>query len=75
MVVTSGEGLRNLWEMVGPEGRARLVRTVLVAVSERVVQLARELGFEAPILLAPEAGDEAVVETLCRWRAGAPARG
>ncbi len=73
IVVTSGEGLRNLYDMVGKLGRAWLRATPLVVVSERMVQLAAELGFRHPPVVAEAASDEAILEALRRWRAGGEA--
>jgi uroporphyrinogen-III synthase len=68
-VVTSVEGLRNLYDMLGKPGSRWLVKTPLVVVSERVADAARELGFTHASMVAPAAGDDAVLETLRAWRA------
>ena len=68
IVVTSNEGLRNLFEMVGGLGRAWLRKTPLVVVSERMVQLAGELGFERPPVVAAEASDAGLLKALEEWR-------
>ncbi|NIP72818.1 MAG: uroporphyrinogen-III synthase [Gammaproteobacteria bacterium] len=69
-VVASGEGLRNLFDLVGEQGRSLLCETPLVVVSERMVQLARELGCRAQVLVA-EPGDESIVAALKAWRSAA----
>ncbi len=74
ITVTSGEGLRNLFDMVGKLAQHWLRRTQLVVISERLVPLAGELGFKQPPLVAREASDEAVVEAIREWRAGAAPR-
>jgi uroporphyrinogen-III synthase len=68
VVVTSNESLRNLFDIVGKLGQHWLYHTPLIAVSERARELARELGFARSPLVAREASDEAIVETLLRWR-------
>jgi uroporphyrinogen-III synthase len=68
VTVTSSESLRNLYDMVGKLGQQWLRRTPLVVVSERMVQLAAELGFKHGPILAHEASDGAVVEALKSWR-------
>jgi uroporphyrinogen-III synthase len=73
VVVTSNEGLRNLFDMVGKLGREWLRRTQLVVVSVRAAELARELGFKHPPVVAHEASDESLLEALVRWRAEASA--
>ena len=62
--ITSNEALRNLFDMVGPEGHNYLCRIPLVAVSERAVTLAKELGCVNPPYVSGEVSDEAMVETL-----------
>jgi uroporphyrinogen-III synthase len=71
--VTSNEGLRNLFDMVGKLGREWLRRTPLVVVSVRAAELARELAFKHPPVVAHEASDESLLEALVRWRAEASA--
>jgi uroporphyrinogen-III synthase len=62
---TSGEVLDNLLRLVGAEGRALLLTTPLVVVSERTAGTARRLGF-VRVEPARRAADDAVVEALCR---------
>jgi uroporphyrinogen-III synthase len=71
VTVTSNEGLRSLFDMVGKLGQQWLRRSALVVVSERTVTLAHELGFKQPAVLAREASDEALVEALIAWRQAA----
>jgi uroporphyrinogen-III synthase len=53
VTVTSSEGLRNLFEMLGPDGRALLRRTPLFAPHVRIAQSARALGCERVVETAP----------------------
>lgn len=69
VTVTSGEGLRNLFELVGKLGREWLRRTPLVVVSERGAALAHELGCRETHV-APEASDEGLVAALIDWARG-----
>ncbi len=64
VIATSNESLQNLCAMVGATGRRWLHRTPLVVVSERARSLALQLGFHRPPLVAAEADDAAIVETL-----------
>ncbi|MEJ2509907.1 MAG: uroporphyrinogen-III synthase [Gammaproteobacteria bacterium] len=73
ITVTSGDGLRNLFDMVGKLAQHWLRKTQLVVVSERLVPLARELGFKHDPVVAEEASDEALIAAIKRWRAGRPA--
>jgi len=61
--VTSSEGLRNLWEMVGPAGRALLARTPVLVTHPRIGQTAEKLGLSA-VFVAAEPGDEGLVSAL-----------
>lgn len=69
-VVTSGEGLRNLFAMMGGAARGRLLDTPLLVVGERMAALARELGFRRPPLVAGRASDAALLAALQSWRSG-----
>ncbi len=62
---TSDDILNNLVELVTPAGRAALLATTLVVVSERTAALARSLGF-ARVEIAQRAADEAILAALCR---------
>ena len=69
LIITSIEGARNLCALVGESGRASLLATPVVVVSERLAQTCRELGFTAELCVAAQAGDAAIVATLHAWRA------
>lgn len=69
LIITSIEGARNLCTLVGETGRARLLATPVVVVSERLAQTCRELGFHAELCVAAQASDAAIVATLHAWRA------
>lgn len=68
--VTSIDGLRNLFDMVGKTGQPWLIRTPVVVVSERMAQVCRELGFATEPRVAATAGDEAILEAIQTWRYG-----
>ena len=69
VTVSSTQGLQNLHEMLGPTGQPMLLRTPIVVLSERTAHSCRELGFTTEPMVASEACDEAVVQTLRAWRA------
>lgn len=74
VVVTSQDGLRNLVEMAGAAGRGEwLAQRQLAVISPRVAQLAAELGFKRPALVAAQATDEALLQAMTTWRHGAQA--
>ena len=70
VTATSGEVLRNLWEILGEAGRERLLNTPLVVVSERTRQEAEQWGF-VRVELAERADDLALVQALGRLAASA----
>lgn len=67
IVVTSNDGLHNLWLLAGDEQRAWLRERQLVVISDRAVRLADELGFHRPARRAAEASDEGLLEAIRRW--------
>ncbi|OGA23220.1 MAG: uroporphyrinogen III synthase [Betaproteobacteria bacterium RIFCSPLOWO2_02_FULL_67_26] len=62
VTVTSSDGLRNLFEMVGGSGRGHLLRTPLFAPHPRIAETARGLAFEKVIVTGP--GDEGLLAGL-----------
>jgi len=68
--VHSAESLRNLVEMLGKAGESLLTGTPLLVVSERMLALAEELGFEYPPVVADNATDQAVLDALLAWKRG-----
>jgi uroporphyrinogen-III synthase len=65
VTVTSGEILDNLIRLLGEGGRARLLATPLVVVSERTRRAALDAGFQR-VELAERADDQSVLTALCR---------
>jgi uroporphyrinogen-III synthase len=68
VVVTSAEGLLNLFDMLGIAGQDYLRQTPMVAVSARTARIAANLGCH-PLLLAREASDAAIAAALLRLAA------
>ncbi len=62
VTVTSSEGLRNLFEMVGKLGQSWLRRTPLFVPHPRIATAARELGCAGVVETAP--GDAGLLEAL-----------
>jgi uroporphyrinogen-III synthase len=71
IMVTSGEALRNLFEMVGTLGRPWLLRTPLFVPHERIAAAASELGIARVVVT--EQGDEGLVSGLIGYFAGSSA--
>jgi uroporphyrinogen-III synthase len=61
-VITSSEGLRNLWDMLDAKGRVSLVRTPIFVPHPRIAQAARELQLTRVTVTG--AGDDAMVQSL-----------
>lgn len=66
VLLTSGEALRQLWQLTPESARPALRAQRLVLPSARVVEQALELGFEPP-LLPEQVSDAAFVRCLERW--------
>ena len=71
VITTSNEGLHNLYDMVGQLGRQWLVKSPLVVLSERAKELASQLGFKGPVIVAEQASDEAIINAIKSWRLSA----
>jgi len=68
IIVTSNEGLHNLFDLVGKLGQSWLRKTPLFVPHPRIEQAARELGLASVVLTAQ--GDEGLVRGLAQWFAG-----
>jgi uroporphyrinogen-III synthase len=64
LIVTSSEGLRNLYELIGETGRKHLVHTPVFAPHPRIASTARELGLSSIIVTAP--GDVGLVNAIAQ---------
>nr|VFJ62620.1 MAG: uroporphyrinogen-III synthase [Candidatus Kentron sp. FM]VFJ63083.1 MAG: uroporphyrinogen-III synthase [Candidatus Kentron sp. FM]VFK14326.1 MAG: uroporphyrinogen-III synthase [Candidatus Kentron sp. FM] len=65
IVVTSAEGLGNLFGMMNDDAeRERLREIPLVVISERMGGLVRELGSRCPPIVAERASNEAILDAL-----------
>ena len=69
ITITSGEGLRNLYEMVGKLGRMWLRKTPLVVGSERIAEIAQELGFKSAVETAEDPTDASMLAAARRLAA------
>lgn len=65
ITITSSEGLRNLFDMVGEPGQLWFKKIPLFASHERIAQIARKLGLDQVILTA--AGDEGLLQGLLNY--------
>jgi uroporphyrinogen-III synthase len=67
VVVTSGEALTRLQALAAEAGCPRLLRLQLVVPSQRVVELAQQLGFTSVPLVPEPIADAAYVQCLEHW--------
>ncbi|OBS09587.1 uroporphyrinogen-III synthase [Acidihalobacter prosperus] len=67
VMVTSAEGLHNLFDMVGKLGQMWLRKTPLILGSARLAETARELGHQLPPIVAEDPSDEAMFDALSNW--------
>ena len=65
VTVTSAEGLRNLYDMLGKLGRQWLKTTPVFVPHPRILEVARELGLEQS--MATPSGDEGLVQGMIEW--------
>ncbi|MDB5812014.1 MAG: uroporphyrinogen synthase [Betaproteobacteria bacterium] len=68
ITVTSSEGLHNLYAMIGPRGRQRLLETALFAPHARIAGTAQELHFSV-VITTPQ-GDDGLLAGLRQWFGG-----
>lgn len=67
VVLTSNEGMHNLFELVDARAAERLRAVPWLLISERMRESALKLGHNAPILVAGSASDEGIRKTICAW--------
>jgi len=66
IVITSSEGLYNLFKMLPDADWIK--HTPLVLISARLVSIAKQLGIDAPLFIAPTATDAGLLNALLTWR-------
>ncbi len=69
MVVSSNEGMQNLYEITAEENRDRLLRTPMVVMSHRNAMFACKLGFIHEPVVASLSSDEGLVAAIEAWYA------
>lgn len=65
VIVTSSEGLHNLFDMVGEVGQQLLKKTPLFTAHERIAEIAKHSGLEDVNLT--ESGDDGLIEGLLSY--------
>jgi uroporphyrinogen-III synthase len=64
IVVTSNEGLQNLFNMTAADDHAFLLNTPLVLIGSRMSSLARQLGFNRTPAIARVTSDQGLLESI-----------
>lgn len=63
VIITSSEGLHNLFDIIGELGQQLLKKTPVFTIHERIAQAAKELGVEK-VIRASAAGDAGLLESI-----------
>ena len=67
VILTSTEGMHNLVQLVDAGAAKVLCRTPWLLISERMRESALKLGHNAPVLVARNASDSGIRQTICAW--------
>lgn len=66
-ILTSNEGMHNLFELVDSAAAKRLRRIPWLLISERMRESALKLRHNGPIVIAHSASDKGIQQTICEW--------
>ncbi|GMR16747.1 MAG: uroporphyrinogen-III synthase [Gammaproteobacteria bacterium] len=64
IVITSAESLKNLLELTPDEVTSQLLQVPLLLINNRLIDIAKEAGFSNKLLVAAEADDDAIIDSL-----------
>jgi uroporphyrinogen-III synthase len=67
VVLTSNEGMHNLFELVGAAAAERLRALPWLLISERMRESALKLGHNGPVVIAQSASDDGIWQTIRAW--------
>lgn len=67
VILTSGEGMHNLMKLVDADAARALRQTPWLLISERMRESALKLGHNATVLIARNASDSGIRQTICAW--------
>lgn len=68
IIVTSNDGLQNLYDQTQNQTRAWLLEQRLIVISKRGAQRAQELGFQHAAIIATRADDQGLLQAALDWR-------
>ncbi len=66
-VLTSNEGMHNLFELVDSDAAERLRAIAWLLISERMRESALKLGHNGPVVIARSASDDGIWRTIREW--------
>lgn len=69
VVVTSNNGLENLFSLLNDEQRNILLSKQLVVMGERMLAFSIDFDFTVLPILAEESGDEGILKAIVKWAA------
>jgi len=64
IVITSAASLKNLVELTPEKMRPLLLQLPLLLINNRLIDIAKEAGFNSELYVAAEASDDAIIESL-----------
>lgn len=64
IVITSAESLKNLLELTPEKVTSLLLQVPLLLINKRIVNIAKEAGFNNKLFVATKASDDAIIESL-----------
>lgn len=64
IVITSATSLKNLQEMTPESVMSKLLNVPLLLINKRLITIAKEAGFTNDLLVAREASDESILQSL-----------
>lgn len=67
IVLTSGDGIRNLWDMAGETYRTWLCNMPILIINPRLQKIAVDVGLQGETVLADSADDKAILNSLQSW--------
>ena len=69
VIVTSNNGLENLFSLLDKGQRNFLLSKQLIVMGERMLDLSIDLGFTRPPIVAEENSDEGILKAIVKWAA------
>lgn len=64
IVITSATSLKNLMDLTPAKVTPQLLQTPLLLINKRLIDIAKEVGFNNNLYVATEASDKAIIESL-----------